>query len=181
MSLESKTGATSRGILSVFLLSSNDPKSRDPIRGHRKRLGLVWQDISPLGIRFLGRKRLQDMVRIKPSRLGAHGHRRYGLRIPCGKVRPIPGACRSVLGARNCQYTTAITSDRMKATGRVPRPSAIAIPPKNSSTPYQQSTPLIKLNRLTVASMALRGGVTDFLSLPLVRVRKQRPAARFLT
>ena len=27
---------------------------------------------------------------------GTYGHRRYGLRIPRGKVRPIPGACRSV-------------------------------------------------------------------------------------
>src|ERR1700693_4441983 len=45
----------------------------------------------------------------------------------------------------------------------------------------QQSTALIKLNRLTVASMARRGGVTDLLSLPLVRVRERRPAARFLT
>jgi hypothetical protein len=43
------------------------------------------------------------------------------------------------------------------------------------------SPALTKRDRLTVASMARRGGVTDFLSLPLVRVREQRPAARFLT
>ena len=37
------------------------------------------------------------------------------------------------------------------------------------------------LDRLTVASMACRGGVTDVLSLPFVRVRERGPAARFFT
>jgi hypothetical protein len=43
------------------------------------------------------------------------------------------------------------------------------------------SPALTKRDRLTVASMARRGGVTDFLCLPFVRFRVQRPAARFFT
>ena len=38
---------------------------------------------------------------------------------------------------------------------------------------------LSKLDRVTVASMDRRGGVTDFLLSPFVRVREQVPAARF--
>jgi hypothetical protein len=40
---------------------------------------------------------------------------------------------------------------------------------------------LTKRDCLTVASMARFGGIADFLSLPFVRFRVQRPAARFFT